>query len=189
MTNSSTILAPELAVSQWFNTPAPLTLSGLRGRPILLHAFQLLCPGCVSQSIPQIQRIEQVFSETDLQIIGLHTVFEHHDAMTPTVLGAFLHEYRIKHPVAVDMKSDDSPIPVTMQRYALQGTPSLILIGRNGAIIHQTFGVDDPIAVGARIAMAIAAAPVAAYPEAPGKAADVVACSQDRCDVRAHISD
>ena len=36
--------APELAVSEWFNTPVPLTLEALRGRVVLLHAFQLLCP-------------------------------------------------------------------------------------------------------------------------------------------------
>ncbi len=33
-------LAPELAVSRWFNTKEPLTLAGLRGRPVLKHAFQ-----------------------------------------------------------------------------------------------------------------------------------------------------
>jgi hypothetical protein len=35
------VLAPEIAVSRWFNTSEPLTLSGLRGRPALLHAFQV----------------------------------------------------------------------------------------------------------------------------------------------------
>src|ERR1700761_2194689 len=49
-------LAPEIAVSRWFNTGTPLTLSGLRGRPVLLHAFQMLCPGCVSHGTPQTQR-------------------------------------------------------------------------------------------------------------------------------------
>ena len=72
-------LAPELAVSEWFNTPEPLTLEALRGRVVLLHAFQLLCPGCVAHAIPQVQRIERAFAQTDLQIIGIHTVFEHHD--------------------------------------------------------------------------------------------------------------
>ena len=62
---------PELAVSQWFNTPKPLTLSQLRGRPVFLHAFQLLCPGCVSEALPQVKRIEKTFGRTDLQIIGL----------------------------------------------------------------------------------------------------------------------
>lgn len=150
-------LAPELAVSQWFNTPVPLSLAGLRGRPIFLHSFQLLCPGCVAQAIPQVRRIEKIFSDSDLQIIGLHTVFEHHAAMTPVTLQAFLHEYRLKSPVGVDLAEEGADIPVTMQRYGLQGTPSSVLIGRDGAMLHQVFGVEDDIVVGARIAMAIAA--------------------------------
>lgn len=148
--------APELAVSAWLNTAGPLTLAGLRGRVVLLHAFQLLCPGCVAQSIPQVQRIERVFSGSDLQIIGLHTVFEHHDAMSPVTLRAFLHEYRIVSPVGVDMSDEQSPIPVTMRRYGFRGTPSSVLIGHNGAILHETFGVEEDLVVGARIAMALA---------------------------------
>ena len=83
-------LAPEIAVSRWFNTSEPLTLSGLRGRPVLLHAFQMLCPGCVAHGTPQTQRAFDLFKHSDLQVIGLHTVFEHHAAMTPVSLEAFL---------------------------------------------------------------------------------------------------
>jgi len=156
MSNTDPPLAPELVVSTWLNTPEPLTLEALRGRVVLLHAFQLLCPGCVAQSIPQVQRIERVFASTDLQIIGLHTVFEHHDAMPPVTLRAFLHEYRIVSPVGVDMADEQSPIPVTMRRYGFRGTPSSVLIGRDGAILHQTFGVEEDLVMGARIAMALA---------------------------------
>ncbi|MEW9616480.1 redoxin family protein [Shinella sp. S4-D37] len=159
MTLPETPLAPELAVSEWFNTPAPLTLAGLRGRPVLLHSFQLLCPGCVAQAIPQVQRIERVFAHTDLQVVGIHTVFEHHAAMSPVTLRAFLHEYKLKSPVGVDLKEDGSDIPVTMQRFGWRGTPSCVLIGRDGTILHQAFGVEDDIAVGARIAMALSAPP------------------------------
>jgi peroxiredoxin len=74
------VLVPEIAVSRWFNTPEPLTLSGLRGRPVLLHAFQMLCPGCVAHGTPQTQRAFNLFKHSDLQVIGLHTVFEHHAA-------------------------------------------------------------------------------------------------------------
>ncbi|MGJ7042037.1 thiol-disulfide isomerase/thioredoxin [Shinella sp. BE166] len=171
-------LAPELAVSAWFNTPGPLTLQGLRGRPVFLHSFQLLCPGCVAQAIPQVQRIERVFAHTDLQVIGIHTVFEHHAAMSPVTLQAFLHEYRLKSPVAVDLAEEGSDIPVTMRRFGLRGTPSSVLIGRDGTILHQVFGVEDDIAVGARIAMALAD-PV---PVRAGETADADdGCADGRC--------
>lgn len=151
------MLAPELSVSQWFNTPRPLDLAALRGRIVYIHTFQLLCPGCVLRGIPQAQRIERVFARSDLQVIGLHTVFEHHAAMTAVTLKAFIHEYGLTAPIGVDQAGEDSPVPVTMQRYGLQGTPSSVLIGRDGEILHRTFGVEDDILVGARIAEALAA--------------------------------
>ena len=162
MPDAETRLAPEIAASAWFNTPRTLTLAGLRGKPVFLHAFQLLCPGCVSDAIPQVRRIERVFAGSDLQVIGIHTVFEHHAAMTPVTLQAFLHEYRLTSPVAVDLAEDGSDLPVTMRRYGLRGTPSSILIGRDGQILNHAFGVEDDIAVGARIAMALAAPEIAA---------------------------
>ncbi|MFK0384021.1 TlpA disulfide reductase family protein [Agrobacterium sp. NPDC090273] len=157
MLSSSTTLAPELAVSEWFNTPTPLTLAGLRGRPVFLHTFQVLCPGCVAEAIPQVQRIERIFARTDLQIIGIHTVFEHHAAMSPVTLRAFLHEYRLRSPVGVDLAEAGSDIPATMRRFGLRGTPSSVLIGRDGSILNHAFGVEDDIAVGARIATALSA--------------------------------
>ena len=173
--------APELSVSEWFNTPRPLSIAGLRGKVIFLHSFQLLCPGCVAESLPQVRRIERIFANTDLQVIGLHTVFEHHEAMTPTVLKAFIHEYRLTSPVGVDQADGQSDIPVTMRRYGLRGTPSSVLIGRDGAILHHAFGVEDDIALGARIGMALAAPiPMAtSAEETEGCAAGVCAVPAD----------
>ena len=91
MTNRTRRRSPWLSlpkmVSRWFSTSEPLTLSALRGRPVLLHAFQMLCPGCVAHGTPQTQRAFELFKHSDLQVIGLHTVFEHHAAMTPVSLG------------------------------------------------------------------------------------------------------
>ncbi len=82
-------------------------------------------------------------------MIGLHTVFEHHSAMTPVSLEAFLHEYRVTFPVGVDLLEPGIETPVTMRRYRLQGTPSLIVIDRGGFIRTSTFGKEDDLALGA----------------------------------------
>jgi hypothetical protein len=34
--------------------------------------------------------------DKDVSVIGLHTVFEHHEVMTPAVLKAFIHENKIR---------------------------------------------------------------------------------------------
>lgn len=155
-------LAPELAVSQWFNAPQPASLAALRGRVVLLHAFQMLCPGCVSHGTPQAERAHRMFRNTDLAVIGLHSVFEHHAAMTPISLEAFIHEYRLTFPIGVDQPAESGPIPITMQRYRLQGTPSSILIGRDGRIRHHGFGQEDDMALGMIIGTLLAENPVAA---------------------------
>ncbi|WP_442754313.1 peroxiredoxin family protein [Methylocystis sp. JAN1] len=152
-------LAPELSVSRWFNAPAPIALESLRGRVVMLHAFQMLCPGCVAHGTPQAQRAHKLFRDTDLAVIGLHTVFEHHAAMTPVSLEAFIHEYRLTFPIGVDQASDDSAAPVTMRRYEMRGTPTCILVGRDGTIRHHGFGQEDDMMIGAVIGTLLAEAP------------------------------
>lgn len=148
--------APELAVTAWFNTPQPPTLAGLRGRVVLLHAFQMLCRGCVAHATPQAERAHRMFEKTDLQVIGLHTVFEHHAAMTPVSLAAFIQEYRLTFPIGVDAAVEGTPIPETMGRYGMRGTPTTIIVGRNGAIRHHGFGQEDDMALGAMLSSALA---------------------------------
>jgi peroxiredoxin len=165
-------MAPELAVSRWFNTKVPLSLAALRGRVVLLHAFQMLCPGCVAHGTPQAERAHRLFRNTDLTVIGLHTVFEHHAAMTPVSLEAFIHEYRLTFPIGVDEAANGTPIPMTMQRYRMQGTPTSILIGRDGQIRHQSFGQEDDLAlgmvIGSLLAQVVAASGGNAKPDSAG---------------------
>lgn len=143
--------APELDVVGWFNTPEPLTLAGLRGRVVVLHAFQMLCPGCVRAGLPQAQRIAQLFSADQVAVIGIHTVFEHHAAMTPVSLEAFIHEFRLTFPIAVD-RPGEGPMPRTMAAYGMRGTPTLVLVDRDGHVRKQSLGVEDDLRVGADIA-------------------------------------
>ena len=96
-----------------------------------------------------------MFGKLGLQVIGLHTVFEHHEAMTSVSLAAYIHEYHLSFPIGVDQPGEGTPIPVTMERYAMRGTPTAILIGRDGTIRQHGFGQEDDMALGARIAMAL----------------------------------
>lgn len=148
--------APPWTVTRWFNAETPPTLPALRGKVVVLHAFQMLCPGCVLNGIPQAARIQAAFPASDVAVIGLHTVFEHHAAMTPVALEAFLYEYRITFPVGVDAHADSDPTPQTMRAYGLRGTPSLILIDRRGDLRRHSFGAESDLRVGAAIAALLA---------------------------------
>ena len=143
-------MAPELSVTHWLNSK-PLTLKKLRGKVVLIEAFQMLCPGCVSHGLPQAQRVSVTFDLKSVFVIGLHTVFEHHEAQgSITALTAFLHEYQIKFPVAIDAQRPNQ-LSQTMSDYGMQGTPSLILIDKKGYIRKHQFGLVEDLVLGAEI--------------------------------------
>ena len=142
---------PKWMVQHWFNTPRPISLERLRGRVVVLEAFQMLCPGCVSQGLPQASRVYETFSRDDVAVIGLHAVFEHHQAQTPVAIEAFLHEYRIQFPVGVDTAGEGQGIPQTMAAYQMEGTPTLVLIDRQGHRRAQYFGHVPDLRLGAEI--------------------------------------
>jgi hypothetical protein len=146
--------APPWTTREWFNSDVALQPTDLRGKVVVVHAFQMLCPACVHHGLPQAQRARTNFAPEDVAVIGLHTVFEHHAAMTPVSLRAFLHENRIAFPVGVDAPAADTrdPVPVTMRAYGMRGTPSLVLIDRKGNLRHHSFGTLEDLAVGAAIA-------------------------------------
>jgi hypothetical protein len=85
---SSISPAPELIVQTWYNTDRPLLLSGLRGRVVVLVAFQVLCPKSLSSGLPQAK---------------------------------------------------------------MRGTPSLVLIDKQGLVRKHTFGPVDDLRIGAEI--------------------------------------
>ena len=154
------VSAPPIEAERWFNTDRPLSLEMFHGKVVVLHAFQMLCPGCVSQAVPQARRLHEIAKNIDdLVVLGIHTVFEHHAAMTPVSLEAFLHEYRLTFPVAVDRASSDGPIPQTMAAYGFKGTPSTVVIDREGRIARHSFGAEDDLVLGLMLGSLLSARP------------------------------
>lgn len=168
----------EWTIAHWLNTPTPLSLAALRGRAVLAVAFQMLCPGCVSQGLPQAQRARATFAESDLTVVGLHTVFEHHEAQgSVAALGAFLHEYRITFPVGID--AQDERGPVTMRAYGMRGTPTTLLWDRAGQLRMHQFGHVEDMRLGAAITSVLGDGSVGAGAASTGSAG---VCGPEGCD-------
>ena len=175
MDRTTPLPAPALQVAHWLNTPTPLTLESLRGRVVMLHAFQMLCPGCVSHGLPQAQRLHQLFPPDQLAVVGLHTVFEHHAVMgSVAALQAFVHEYRLTFPIGIDQPDGRGGVPLTMQALRLRGTPSLLVLDRQGRVRLHHFGAIDDLRLGALLGQLM---------EAPLPPADDVPAA-DGCDDR-----
>ena len=142
----------QIDAAEWLNAPAGFGPAAQAGKVTMVTVFQMLCPGCVSHSIPQSLSVRRIFPADEVAVLGLHSVFEHHAAMTPVALAAFLHEYRISFPVGIDRPSDPGPLPRTMDRFRLQGTPTLLLFDRAGQLRAHHFGQVHDLVVGAEIA-------------------------------------
>jgi hypothetical protein len=175
-----------LHVRRWFNTSQPIALDDLRGKVVAIHAFQMLCPACVSHGLPQTARLREIFPESDLAVIGLHTVFEHHAVMGEGALEAFIHEYRLRFPIGVDQPSLHGPIPKTMAEWGLQGTPSLMLLDKSGRLRLRHFGRIDDLALGAAVGQLIEQAHTTERPARP--ALPDGACDGDACAVASSFS-
>jgi len=170
-------IAPDWEVDHWFNAEADFSLRKLRGKVVFLHAFQMLCPGCVTHGIPQAQRVQAAFSPEQLVVVGLHSVFEHHAVMNKDALESFIYEYKLSFAIGVDRPGQGEPIPRTMRSYAMRGTPTAILIDRQGRIRWQRFGRPDDLQLGAAIGQLIA------EPAAQSEEEAAAGCTADGCAV------
>lgn len=45
--------APPWTTREWFGIDDAVQLPDLRGKVVVLHAFQMLCPACVHHGLPQ----------------------------------------------------------------------------------------------------------------------------------------
>lgn len=177
-------LAPPLDTVAWLNSAQPLTLAELKGKVVVIHAFQMLCPGCVVHGIPQASAIDELYRQQDVQVIGLHTVFEHHDVMTHDALIAFSHEYKIPFPIAIDRPSDTGAIPHTMAAYQMQGTPTLIILDKRGYLRLNHFGRLSDMQVGNIIGRLLEEKNHPANPDEKSKTIDPAIsqkCGDDGC--------
>jgi thiol-disulfide isomerase/thioredoxin len=185
-TNIRAGMAPELQTSSWLNTPHPLTLASLRGKVVVLHTFQIFCPGCVQMGIPQAQRIHQEFDPNRVAVIGLHTVFEHHEVMGREALEVFAYEYRLRFPIGIDKYDGDdgaaTGVPMTMRAYQMQGTPTLILIDKTGHIRLHKFGHVSDLTVGFSIGALLAEEfDESVVTESSAHGGENLACDTDGC--------
>jgi hypothetical protein len=145
---------PELDVARWLNSDDPLSLAALKGKVVVMSVFQMLCPGSVRHALPQAARIAAGFEDGEVQVIGLHSVFEEHAKQGPEALRGFLEEHELPFPVAIDA-ADARDLPKTFMSYEVQGTPTVLIFDRQGRLRRHYLGQVDDIRLGAEV-MALA---------------------------------
>jgi thiol-disulfide isomerase/thioredoxin len=135
---------PEWQVSEWLNGD-PGRIADHKGQVVLIHFFQLWCPGCNEFTLPLLQEWEETFAERDdLLIVSIHTVFEGHDEQTPDRLRRFIAEKNIAHPVGIDAyERPGDEVPITMDRFETGGTPHVVIVDKKGKTRFTHFGAFD----------------------------------------------
>jgi len=145
---------PELETACWLNAdPAP-TLKDLKGKVVVLAAFQQHCPGSLKHGLPQAARLAQAFDDDAVAVIGLNTPFEETDAQSKTALETFVAEHGLTFPVALDAANGKS-LPRTMEAFEIQGTPTVLIFDRQGRLRRHYLGQVDDLRIGAEV-MALA---------------------------------
>ncbi|MCI0607995.1 MAG: TlpA family protein disulfide reductase [Anaerolineae bacterium] len=100
-----------------------LTLSELRGHPIVLNLWASWCLPCRSE-MPAIEKAYQHYKDAGLIVIGLNTASQDSESDAR----AFVQELGLTFPIALDRDGS------VQSRYQLLGLPSTYFIDRKGII-------------------------------------------------------
>lgn len=131
--------APEIRVAKWIEQ-APLKISDLRGRVVLLDFWATWCGPCLA-SFPHLREWYEKYKDRGLVILGLTKYYGHGGGrqMSPaeefSYLESFRKEYKIPYGVAVT-ETDDN-----LRSYGIAAIPTAVLIDRQGIIRVMTTGV------------------------------------------------
>jgi cytochrome c biogenesis protein CcdA/thiol-disulfide isomerase/thioredoxin len=130
--------APEFSETQkWFNTPGgrPLTLSGLRGRVVLIDFWTYTCINCI-RTLPHLKAWDAAYRKDGLTIVGVETPefsFEH-DAAN---VGNAIAQFGLRYPVVQDNNMG------TWNAYQNEYWPADYLIDARGHVRYASFGEGD----------------------------------------------
>jgi cytochrome c biogenesis protein CcdA/thiol-disulfide isomerase/thioredoxin len=130
--------APEFTdTEQWFNTPGdrPLTMSGLRGRVVLVDFWTYSCINCL-RTLPYLKAWDARYRRDGLTIVGVHTPefpFEHSAANVEEAI----RRNGLRYPVVQDNEYG------TWNAYGNQFWPAEYFIDADGNVRFAHFGEGD----------------------------------------------
>lgn len=116
---------------EWFNS-APLQLSSLRGKVVLIDFWTHACVNCL-RTLPFVQRWHARFAAQGLVVIGVHTP-EYAFERSPAAVAQAIERLGIRYPVMQDNAYG------TWNAFRNQYWPAVYLVDRSGAVVFQHAG-------------------------------------------------
>ena len=133
--------APEIEVAEWIDQ-APVKLSELRGRVVLLDFWATWCGPC-RVTMPRLKQLQERYRDKGLVVIGLTNYFGRGGGrrLTPpeelNYLRSFKRELRLTYGFAVAADG------VNDLRYGVRAIPTAFLIDRRGRVRYIATGAGD----------------------------------------------
>ncbi len=129
---AGTIPAPEFPDGlDWINTDAPIKLTDLKGKIVLLDFWTYGCINCI-HVIPDLQRLEEEYP-SELVVIGVHSAKFSNEGDTENIRQVVM-RYGIDHPVVNDKDF------TVWQSWGAQAWPTIALIDPSGNVVGTLAG-------------------------------------------------
>jgi thiol-disulfide isomerase/thioredoxin len=166
--------APEFTgLDGWINSQ-PLTVSGLRGKVVLVDFWTFSCVNCV-RTIPHLQHLEQAYGKRGLVIVGVHSPEFDFEKVRANVQAA-VQRFGVTWPVALDSEMN------TWNAYSNQYWPAEYLIDKQGRVAYLHDGEGDydvtESAIAALLGINASPTPVAATPDVSSQTPELYAGSE-----------
>ena len=123
--SSESAAAPELAAGEWINS-APLKLSELRGRVVLIEFWTFGCINC-RNTLPFVKSWNDRYREKGLTVIGVHSP-EFEEERKVENLRREVASLGIRYPVVTDNDYQ------TWKSYQVEAWPTMVLLDKQGRI-------------------------------------------------------
>jgi glutathione peroxidase-family protein len=121
--------APDfVGINKWFNS-APLNMTGLRGKVVLVDFWTY---GCVN-TLPHVTALYEKYRDRGLVVVGVHTPEFPFERSASNVQGA-LKRHGITYPVAQDNDSK------TWNAWRNQYWPAQYIVDQSGKVVFQHAG-------------------------------------------------
>jgi cytochrome c biogenesis protein CcdA/thiol-disulfide isomerase/thioredoxin len=130
--------APNFTNTQdWFNTPGmrPLSLTGLRGRVVLVDFWTYTCINCI-RTLPYLKAWDASYRRDGLTIVGVETPEFAFERDAANVANA-IKQFGLRYPVVQDNDMG------TWNAYGNEYWPADYLIDSKGQVRYATFGEGD----------------------------------------------
>lgn len=100
-----------------------VTLSKLRGKPVVINVWASWCPPCRAE-MPALEKAYRIYKEMGVVVIGVNTTYQ--DSKTDAA--AFVQEFGLTFPIALDLDG------AMTKNYLITGLPTTFFVDSQGIV-------------------------------------------------------